>query len=491
MKINFLKIDTTNHDTQTIKDSLLYSFMFSETNNKTLTDNTTAKLTGFTAKLGQISPGIHSQLKDTICMNVGLGNESLFTPDKARLVGCLIAQSVQTKTAITLNLLEVPNALEILEGFYLRYWNFTKYRTNTAADHKLHLETLNILADESTQTAFAALLPVLQANHWVRNICEEPANVCNSAYMEEQAKSLEKVHPKIKVKVLNQKELEALNMNALLGVNQGSANPPKLLVVEYFNESATNNEGKTNPYVFVGKAVTFDTGGISIKPSADMDKMKKDMSGGATVLGLIKAIASNNLAVNAVAIVPVVENMPSGTAQRPGDVWKTANGQTIEVLNTDAEGRLILCDALWYAQEYYTPEYILDFATLTGAILIALGSTYAGAYTRHTSLFNSLSASGEKTGELLWRMPLHKDYDQDVNSAIADIANLGQSTPYAGSNTAAAFLARFVKPEIKWAHLDIAGTAYTKRNNAFYAGVGSTGYGVRLVYNWLTTANTK
>lgn len=453
-----------NQKTQEINQGIIFKLLFQEQ----ATDNPY----GFKGKVGQVKP-------ESNILFIGAGEQAKWNEKAARKIGCLIAENIQTKPIITIDLTGMEHALETLIGFYLRYWNFTKYRTNTLDAHQLYLETANIVCDENIQKAFEEILPVLNANQWCRSICEEPANVCNSNYMEEMAKMIPGIIPGVTLKVLNKPELEALGMNALLEVNAGSKNPAKLLVIEHM-------KGKENekPYAFVGKGVTFDTGGISIKPSANMDEMKKDMSGAAAVLGLMRALSENNVQTNVVGIIPVVENMPDGAAQRPGDVWKTANGQTIEVLNTDAEGRLILCDALWYAQKTYNPEFVIDFATLTGAILIALGKTFAGLYVNDKGLEDSLKKAGEETGEELWTMPLHPDFDSDVNSVIADIANIGQSSPYGGSNTAAAFLARFINKDVKWAHIDIAGTAYTKKTS-FCAGPGSTGYGVRLAYQWI------
>jgi leucyl aminopeptidase len=263
-------------------------------------------------------------------------------------------------------------------------------------------------------------------------------------------------------------------MGALLGVGQGSARPPRLVVMEWKGAKAKNAQ----PVAFIGKGVTFDTGGISIKPADGMWDMKWDMAGAAVVIGLMKALAGRKAKVNAVGVVGLVENMPSGAAQRPGDIVTSISGQTIEVLNTDAEGRLVLADALWYCQDRFKPKFMIDLATLTGAIIIALGHENAGLFSNNDELANRIVAAGKAVGEPVWRLPLGEAYDKLMDSDAADIKNISGSRD-AGSITAAQFLQRFVNA-VPWAHLDIAGTAWSKKD-APTVPKGATGFGLRLL----------
>lgn len=284
-----------------------------------------------------------------------------------------------------------------------------------------------------------------------RDLANRPANVCTPSHLATQAQQIAKAHKSVKAKVLNEAEMDKLGMHSLLSVSQGSAQPAKLIILEY-----SGDKKNAKPVVFVGKGVTFDTGGISIKPSAAMDEMKYDMCGAATVLGVLSAVAELALPMNVIGIVPAVENMPSGTATKPGDIFTSMSGQTVEVLNTDAEGRLILCDALTYS-ERYNPAEVIDIATLTGACLIALGSHATGLLSNHNPLAKDLLAAGENSGDRAWQLPLWDEYQKQIDSPFADIANIGGRE--AGTITAACFLSRFTK-KLRWAHLDIAGTAW-------------------------------
>lgn len=299
-----------------------------------------------------------------------------------------------------------------------------------------------------------------------------PPNVCTPSYLAEHAQKMGKQYD-FKVKVLDTDDIKKLGMGSFMGVGQGSHEPPKFIVMEY-------NKGKKHqkPVVLVGKGITFDTGGISLKPGADMDEMKYDMCGAASVLGTFKAVAEMDLAINLVGIVPTCENMPDGRATRPGDVLTSMSGLTIEVLNTDAEGRLILCDALTYA-ERYEPDVVIDVATLTGACVIALGHHATGLFTSHDTLAEELLQAGEASLDRAWRMPLWEDYQSQLDSNFADIANIGGRA--AGSITAACFLSRFTK-KYDWAHLDIAGTAWKSGKEK-----GGTGRPVPLLTRFLMT----
>ena len=289
-----------------------------------------------------------------------------------------------------------------------------------------------------------------------RDLGNRPANVCTPTHLAGQAQQLAKTYKSLKVKILEEAAMRKLEMNSLLSVSRGSAEPAKLIIIEY-------NGGKKDakPVVLVGKGVTFDTGGISIKPSAAMDEMKYDMCGAASVIGTMCAVADMGLAINVIGVIPTVENMPSSTATKPGDIFTSMSGQTIEVLNTDAEGRLILCDALTYS-ERFNPAVVIDIATLTGACVIALGSHATGLLSNHNPLAKDLLHAGENSCDRAWQMPLWDEYQKQLDSPFADVANIGGRE--AGTITAGCFLSRFAK-KFHWAHLDIAGTAWNSGKN--------------------------
>jgi leucyl aminopeptidase len=304
-----------------------------------------------------------------------------------------------------------------------------------------------------------------------RDVSNRPPNICTPTHLAEQAEKLGKTYKKIKTTVLEESEMKKLGMHSLLSVSQGSAQPAKLVIMEY-----KGGKKDDKPAVLIGKGVTFDTGGISIKPSPAMDEMKYDMCGAASVLGTVNAIAEMDLPINMVGVIPTVENMPSSTASRPGDIYTSMSGQTIEVLNTDAEGRLILCDAITYS-ERFNPDVVIDIATLTGACIIALGSHATGLLSNHNPLANDLLNAGEEAGDRAWQLPLWDEYDQQLASNFADMANIGGRQ--AGTITAACFLSRFAR-KMRWAHLDIAGTAWLQGKQK-----GATGRPVRLLTQYL------
>ncbi len=297
-----------------------------------------------------------------------------------------------------------------------------------------------------------------------------PSNVCTPAYLADQAQQLAKAY-KLKIQVLEEKDMARLKMGSFLSVTQGTREPAKFIVLEYRGAKSSSK-----PVVLIGKGITFDTGGISLKPSGEMDEMKYDMSGAGSVLGTLKAVAEMQLPVNVVGLIPTCENMPGGNAIKPGDVVTSMSGQTIEILNTDAEGRLILCDALTYA-ERYQPQAVIDIATLTGACVIALGSVATGLYSNDEALAKDLLDAGADVWDRAWHMPLWDDYHEQIKSPFADVANVGGRP--AGSVTAACFLSRFAK-KFKWAHLDIAGTAWRSGKDK-----GSTGRPVPMLTNYL------
>lgn len=304
-----------------------------------------------------------------------------------------------------------------------------------------------------------------------RDLGNLPGNICTPAYLADEARKLAKEYKRLSVKVLEQADMEKLGMGALLAVARGSRQPPKLITLEYKGGSK-----KQKPIILVGKGLTFDAGGISIKPATSMDEMKYDMCGGASVLGAMKACAELDLPLNVVVVVPSSENMPDGNANKPGDILTSLSGQTIEVLNTDAEGRLILCDALTYSKRY-NPEVVIDVATLTGACVIALGAHATGLLSNHQALAENLLAAGQRCGDRAWQLPLWEDYQSQLDSNFADIANIGGRE--AGAITAACFLARFTE-EFHWAHLDIAGTAWLGGKEK-----GATGRPVPLLTQYL------
>lgn len=363
----------------------------------------------------------------------------------------------------------------IAYGLNLREYSFDKYKSAEKLKGKTTLDKIELVTDvaKDAQNIFEkGLKPVAQSVKFSRDLISEPPNVIYpESFSENSKEELEKFG--VKVEILGESDMYDLEMHALLGVGQGSSRESKLLVMQY-------NGGKTGdaPLCFVGKGVTFDTGGISIKPSANMEDMKYDMSGAAIVTGLIRSLAARKAKVNVVAIAALAENMPDGNAQRPADVVRSMSGQTIEILNTDAEGRLVLADALWYCQNRFKPKLMIDLATLTGAMVVALGTHYAGLFSNNEELTQDLLKAGKDTDEKLWEFPLTSDYDKMIDSVIADVRNTGNGKG-AGSITAAQFLKRFVN-NVTWAHLDIAGVSWADKALDLCP-AGATGFGVRLL----------
>jgi leucyl aminopeptidase len=360
-------------------------------------------------------------------------------------------------------------------GAKLRSYRFDKYRTKEKQDEKPSLKKVVLSLEDhaAAKRRYQPLDGVAEGVCLARDLASEPANVIYPESLAEQAKLL--AEHGVDVEVFGEKQMRKLGMGALLGVGQGSDRESQLVVMRWMGAEDKN----AAPIAFVGKGVTFDSGGISIKPSANMEDMKWDMGGSAVVIGLMKALALREAKVNAVGLVGLVENMPSGTAQRPGDVVTTLSGQTVEVINTDAEGRLVLADVLWYAQDRFNPRAMIDLATLTGAIIISLGDHYAGLFANDDDLAEKIAESGKKVGEPVWRMPLDDSYDKQLKSDIADMKNVGGRE--GGSITAAMFLKRFIK-DVKWAHLDIAGVTWAKKDNRVTP-KGATAFGVRLLDN--------
>jgi leucyl aminopeptidase len=394
------------------------------------------------------------------------------------LVAHLNSGGVVKATVLVETLAEAPlpasaAAARLAYGARLRAYRFDKYRTKEKEDQKPTLAELTIAVPgaKAAEEAFQPLERVADGVYFTRDLVSEPANVLYPATLAEAARTL--TADGVEVEVLGVPEMRRLGMGSLLGVGQGSQNEPRLVVMQW-KGAANRNEP---PLAFVGKGVTFDTGGISIKPAAGMEEMKWDMGGAGSVIGLMKALAGRKARANVVGVAGLVENMPSGTAQRPGDVVKSMSGQTIEVINTDAEGRLVLADALWYCQDRFKPKFMIDLATLTGAIIIALGHENAGLFANSDELAERIAASGRATGERCWRLPLGEAYDKAIVSDIADMKNVGDRA--AGSITAAQFLQRFVN-DVPWAHIDIAGMAWAKKDSPTVP-KGATGFGVQLL----------
>jgi leucyl aminopeptidase len=366
-------------------------------------------------------------------------------------------------------------------GALLRGYKFQKYKTKSrkkkdadaeANDRTLKKIVIHCADPKAASQAFAPVRAMAEGVTLARDLVNEPANVLGPAEFAARAKALTKLG--VQVEVLGPKVLQKLGMGALLAVGQGSDRPSQVVVMQWKGAGPRGGE----PVAIVGKGVTFDTGGISLKPAAGMEDMKGDMAGAACVVGLMHELAARKAKVNAVGIIGLVENMPSGRAQRPGDVVTSMSGQTIEVLNTDAEGRMVLADCLWYAQERFKPKAIINLATLTGAVMVALGKEHAGLFSNNDELSDRLIAAGRATGEKLWRLPLGAKYDKMIDSKVADMKNTGGK--WGGSISAAQFLQRFIKDGTPWAHLDIAGTAMSSVDSEINRSWGS-GFGVRLL----------
>jgi leucyl aminopeptidase len=358
----------------------------------------------------------------------------------------------------------------IAGGAKLRAYDFDQYRTKDKKDGKGQRLVVACADPAAARKAWKAMDAITDGVVTARDLVNEPANMLGPVEFAARAQALSTLG--LEVEVLDEKAMRKLKMGALLGVAQGSVRPPRMVIMQW-----RGGKEKDAPLAFIGKGVVFDTGGISMKPAAGMEDMKGDMGGAAAVTGLMQALAARKAKVNAIGIIGLVENMPDGNAQRPGDIVTSMSGQTIEVLNTDAEGRLVLADALWYCKNRFQPKFMINLATLTGAIMVALGNQHAGLFSNNDELANNLLESGKFTDERLWRMPMGPDYDKMIDSKNADMKNIGGR--FAGSITAAQFLQRFVD-QVPWAHLDIAGTAMGSPKTD-YSQSWSSGFGVRLL----------
>ena len=361
------------------------------------------------------------------------------------------------------------------------YYKFEQYKSekerqeDEPEDVSLGCTHFVIFESEAAEMLYADRDCVIEGTFWARDLVNEPPN---ALYPDAYAKRIkEQLKPLgVEVEILDEKKMKKLGMGALLAVGQGSDNAPRMVIMRWRGDKAANDA----PLAFVGKGVTFDTGGISLKPGLGMEDMKMDMGGSAVVVGLIKALAARKAKINAVGVVGLVENMPSARAYRPADIITAYNGKTIEVLNTDAEGRLVLADALAYVQDVYKPRFVIDLATLTGATIVALGNEYCGTFASDDALWTQLDAAGKDVNEKLWRMPLDDVWKKEVEGSISDVKNMGNSSHNAGACTAAGFLAHFIKGDLPWVHMDIAGTAWIKKDKDTVPKYG-TGFGVRVL----------
>ena len=411
---------------------------------------------------------------------IGLGDKKIFTSDKLRALAANIIRKAESNkiSSISIDSKSFGLSNDILsqafsEGLMLGQYSFNYYKskkTNTV------VKKIQVIGESSLKALNKGSV-IGSAVNYSRDLGNHPANILTPTYLANEAKQISK-SKNFKVKIIDIKDFERLGLGSFYGVAMGSATPAKFIIVEYFG-------GKKNdkPFGLIGKGLTFDTGGISLKPPTRMDEMKFDMCGGATVFGLMKAVSELQPKMNIVFAIGATENTPSSNAQRPGDIVKAYNGKTIEVLNTDAEGRLVLADVLSYINKNYKPSAMIDFATLTGAVLIALGDRASGIMGNNEKLINDIKLSSEETGEMVWQLPLWDEYCKDIKSQIADIKNLGRSR-LAGTISAGAFLKEFVD-KTPWVHVDIAGTAWGPKEPSYMPKNGATGVAVRLIYNLL------
>jgi len=476
------------------KTAMLCAFVIEKSNEVIGLKNLDAKLTSLIkqavketqGKIGKISIiQTHGIISAQRIVLAGLGDRKKINTDTLRIVSGIITKKAREMSIPEISII-VPNNLTIdadssinaiVEGAQISMYYFDKYKKEKMKKSP----NLSLLYDNPSgaNKIIERAQKVAEGVIFTKSIANLPPNDCSPATLAHFAKTLSSKN-KLKCDIMSKKELMQKGFGGISAVGKGSKNEPKLIVLEY-------NRGNKNekPILLVGKAVTFDTGGISIKPSEKMDEMKFDKCGGCTVLGIMKVVSELKLPINVVGIVPSVENMPGGESYRPGDIIKLYNGKTAEILNTDAEGRLILADALAYGEKKYAPKAIIDFATLTGACIIALGTNVAGLVSNNTSLSNNIKKSAERTNEEVWELPLNDDYMDMIKSDFADIKNIGPARA-AGTITAAAFLANAVE-KTPWAHIDIAGTAWiqaaTKQKP--YNQKGATAFGVRLIIDYL------
>jgi leucyl aminopeptidase len=445
------------------------------------TDAEGAAAARFTGKTGQVFESFgerDGRVVRLVLAGAGKADADDRTAALERAGAALSARYLTSgETALGLDLtgsqLDASEVAAVLLGLRLRAWRHDAYRTRLKDEQKRSLDEVVVIgAPEGTQAAWQIEQALADGVELTRELVAEPANVIYpESFVERVSKRLEGTGAEIIV--LDEDHMRDLGMGALLGVSQGSAKPARLLAIKW-----TGGAKAGKPTVFVGKGVTFDTGGISLKPPPGMEDMKWDMGGAGAVAGALFAIAGRKAKANVIGVCGLVENMPDGNAQRPGDVVRTMSGQTVEVLNTDAEGRLVLCDAITWVQKEFQPAAVIDLATLTGAMIVSLGHEHGGLFSNNDRLAENLLAAGRASGDKMWRFPLSPEYDKLIDSPIADIKNVGPR--YAGSITAAQFIQRFVENGTPWAHCDIAGMVWADKAGATWD-KGATGFGVRLI----------
>ena len=440
----------------------------------------------FTGKKGETLTLVHPNATPNYIIIAGAGGKSTAALQAQEIGGAIAAAAIAAKVVEVEVIAQLPKsftlsaaeaAANLAFGARLRSYRFDMYRTKVKPENQPKLKSFNFISADADKARklFAPFSALADGISFTRDLVTEPPNVLYPASYAERCRALSKLG--VKVEVLGEAAMKKLGMHTLLGVGQGSERESQLVVMQYYG-----GKKGAKPVALIGKGVCFDTGGISIKPSNGMEDMKYDMAGSAAVVGTMHALAARKAKVNVVGVIGLVENMPDGNAQRPSDVVTSMSGQTVEVLNTDAEGRLVLADCLWYAQSRFKPQCMVDLATLTGAIVVALGSSRAGLMSNNDKLCEALSAAGMRTEEKIWRLPLGQEYDDLINSEIADMQNISNGRE-AGSITAAQFLQRFVN-DVPWAHLDIAGVAWAEKANALTP-KGAMGWGVRLLVDWI------
>lgn len=405
---------------------------------------------------------------------IGVGPDAMAARDWADFggrVGSIARTSSAARLAVLAPGAGAGDMISAAEGALLGAYSFDLYKSEPAPQSDGDLVMIVAEPGDARARFNGEARHRAEAVNWVRDMQSEPANTIYPESFVSRARDAFKGVEGVSIRVLDVRAMERLGMGAILGVGKGSERPPRMMIIDY-------RGGEGAPIVFAGKGITFDTGGISLKSNSGMWKMKYDMSGAAAVTGAVLSLARSRAPVNVIAIAALAENMPDGGAQRPGDVVRAMSGKTIELMSTDAEGRLVLADAVWYAQEEYDPALLVDIATLTGSVGRALGDEYAGLFARDDAIAARLEGAGDASGEDLWRLPLHPNHDQQIMSVIADVKNGDTGSP--GASTGAAFIGAFVRPETPWAHLDIAGVAWREEATPT-APVGASGFGVRLL----------
>ncbi len=434
----------------------------------------------FKGGAGQVVEILAPEFSDaTRVLVVGVGKKSAVNELGWQKAAGALVKRLLTGGAKALAIVGAPDrgvAASLAFGARVAAYRFDQYRLNLKPEKKPTLTSVSVVTDSAAgaRSDYAPLAAKAEGIELARNLVSEPPNVLHPESYADRIQELSELG--LEIEVLDVAAMTKLGMGSLLGVGQGSVRGSRLVVLKWMG----GKDKKAAPVAFVGKGVTFDTGGVSLKPGPGMQDMKGDMGGSAAVVGAMMAIAKRKAKANVVGLVGLVENMPDGNAQRPGDIVRSAAGKTIEIQNTDAEGRLVLCDVLWYAQKKFNPKAVIDLATLTGAIIISLGNEHAGVFSNNDDLVAKLTAAGKAEGEPIWRLPLGPGYDKQIDSDFADMRNIGNAGN-AGSITAAQFLQRFIDEGRAWAHLDIAGTAWKPANDNPLEPTWATGWGVRIL----------